>query len=343
MKSLLLALILLLIPAIPQVFAQTGEEPTVYVIQKGDTLWDLSERFFRDPNFWPNLWAKNPVITNPHFIFPGQKVRFFADRVEIEPAPAATPGPPPVASIQPRPAATAKSPTEEPARERTFVVTGSEGFLLEKELKPSGIIISNAQGRQIVGEDDIVYTDIGKDQGARIGDRYSVFVKTGSVSHPITNVILGERVIPLGTIQLSEVEQQASRAIVTKSFQEISPGSYLLPFHDKHREVTLRAADRDLNGYIVETRDGKTAVSAGELVYLDLGRKQGAQVGNMLYIVREILPDTKYVTGQIKKLPVDVLGALVIVDVAESTSTALIVKSIDTIYQGERVEIRAEH
>ena len=43
-------------------------EPTIYVIKKGDTLWGLSERFIKDPNYWPNMWSKNNQITNPHFI-----------------------------------------------------------------------------------------------------------------------------------------------------------------------------------------------------------------------------------------------------------------------------------
>jgi len=57
------------------------EQPSVYVIQKGDTLWGLSERFFSDPWYWPDLWAKNPDIANPHLIFPGQKVKVYADRI----------------------------------------------------------------------------------------------------------------------------------------------------------------------------------------------------------------------------------------------------------------------
>ncbi len=48
------------------------QEPTVYVIQKGDTLWGLSNRFLKDPHYWPDLWSRNPAVTNPHFIYPGQ-------------------------------------------------------------------------------------------------------------------------------------------------------------------------------------------------------------------------------------------------------------------------------
>ncbi|PWU22320.1 MAG: hypothetical protein C5B49_01005 [Bdellovibrio sp.] len=47
-----------------------------YVIQKGDTLWDISQTFFGDPQFWPKVWSLNPDIYNPHEILPRGSVRF---------------------------------------------------------------------------------------------------------------------------------------------------------------------------------------------------------------------------------------------------------------------------
>ena len=43
----------------------------VYIIERGDTLWDISSRFLESPWYWPQLWALNPYITNPHLIYPG--------------------------------------------------------------------------------------------------------------------------------------------------------------------------------------------------------------------------------------------------------------------------------
>jgi hypothetical protein len=60
----------------------------------------------------------------------------------------------------------------------------------------------------------------------------------------------------------------------------------------------------------------------------------------MLYIVRDVVPDQQYVRGSVPKLPVEVLGVLVVVETGPRTSTALIVKSIDTIYPGDRVELK---
>ncbi|AJE04081.1 LysM peptidoglycan-binding domain-containing protein [Geobacter pickeringii] len=303
-----------------------SEEPTIYVIQKGDTLWGLSDRFLKDPYYWPNLWARNPAIGNPHLIYPGQRVRVYPDRIEIEPHASAAPG--------------ALRPSEEPAAERSFLVSGSEGFLMEKGVTPAGKIISTNQNRQIVGDDDIVYTDIGTANGAKVGDRFSVYKKLDPVSHPVTNVIIGEKVVPLGTLQITEVEEKVSKAIVTRSYQELGPGSFLLPFQEKRRQVPLKAAAKDLSGWIVETQSGHQAIGEGDIAFIDLGKSQGVEPGHLLYVLRDVVPDQQYTDISIEKLPPEVIGALVVVRAGEATSTVLVVKSIDTIYRGDRVELK---
>ena len=47
-----------------------------YVVQKGDTLWDVSEVLFGDFSYWPKLWSANPSITNPHLIQPNDNLGF---------------------------------------------------------------------------------------------------------------------------------------------------------------------------------------------------------------------------------------------------------------------------
>lgn len=324
--------------------AQQGE-PTVYIVKKGDTLWGLSDRFMKDPYHWPNLWARNPEhIVNPHFIFPGQKLKFYADRVEVEQVQKAEPSPGAAVPTEPavpvsRPAET-KEQVEVPVPERHFTVNGSEGFIAGSSFKPSGFIVAGQHNRQIFAEDDVVYTDIGRNLGGKVGGRFTIFKNYGPVSHPLTNQILGYRVAALGTLQLTELENKSSKALITSSFMEIEPGSSLFPYRNMRREVSLRAADLDLNGYIVETRAGNKAIAAGDVAYIDLGEKQGVRPGNMLYVVRKAQTEIKFYSGVDFDLPVDVLGALVVVETGENTSTALVVKSIDTIYKGDRVEMK---
>jgi hypothetical protein len=57
----------------------------------------------------------------------------------------------------------------------------------------------------------------------------------------------------------------------------------------------------------------------------------------MLYIVRDVQLDQKLVEGRVDKLPQELLGALVILETGNRTATALVVKSIDAIYNGDRL------
>ena len=65
--------------------ALAKEEPIIYTVKQGDTLWGISQRFIKDPYYWPNLWSNNPDIGNPHLIYPGQKLRIYDGRIEIIP------------------------------------------------------------------------------------------------------------------------------------------------------------------------------------------------------------------------------------------------------------------
>ena len=333
MKFRLLLLVLLALPTV--VCAAGQEEPTIYVIKKGDTLWGLSERFIKDPKYWPNMWSKNSQVTNPHFIYPGQKLRVFPDRLEFIPKEQASvvAAPQKTASVS-----TVAEALKEVAAEKTYTLYGTEGFLADNSFKPYGLIIGAQHDRIVAGVDDIVYTDIGASLNAHGGDKFSIFRKDTAVNHPMNNEKMGSRIIPLGVLQLTDVESKSSRAIITKSFREIGPGAYLLPYKEnRHREIALKNNSSDLKGYIVESGSGASIIAAGDIAYIDLGSLQGAEAGNMLYIVRDVKIDQQYVEGRIERLPQEILGALVILEVGKKTSVALVVKSIETIYKGERI------
>lgn len=48
--------------------------PNVYIVKKGDTLWDISKKFLKNPYRWREIWAGNKHVKNPHWIFPGDRL-----------------------------------------------------------------------------------------------------------------------------------------------------------------------------------------------------------------------------------------------------------------------------
>src|SRR5262245_11811519 len=48
-----------------------------HVVTGGDTLWDLCSKYLNSPWYWPKIWSYNPQITNPHWIYPGNELRFY--------------------------------------------------------------------------------------------------------------------------------------------------------------------------------------------------------------------------------------------------------------------------
>jgi len=312
-----------------QARATAADDTTIYVIKKGDTLWGLSEKFLNDPQFWPDLWSKNREITNPHLIYPGQRVRFVDGKLEIV-TEAALPK-----ALEARPVV---EQPQEVAEERTFTARGNEGGLLEEEDVQSGIILAGQHGRVLIGEEDTVFTDIGTNRQGTEGQQYTILHSSAVIRHPVTNEKLGKRVVPLGSLQLARVTESGSRAIINRSFREIAPGSLLVPYRNlERREISLKVAARSLNGMIVESYAGNNALSQGDVVYLDLGASHGVEEGNLLYVVREVVMDDMPVDPDTVTLPHEVVGAVVVVHVGKRTSTALLIKSIDAIFKKDMV------
>jgi hypothetical protein len=318
---LLVCLVLFPLSALAQGHSQT------YIIEKGDTLWGISERFIKDPYYWPNLWANNPFVTNPHLVYPGQTLAIYDGRIEIVPAqpPLMQPAAPAPVPPEPRQTITVKS------------VGGTEGFISLDELSSSGTLIDTVDNRILMAEGDRVFLDMKDLSSINPGDKFSL-VKVGEkVRHPITGKPVGHQVVDLGSLQIIEVSSATATAIITSSHGEIQRGARLLPYLPPLQEIALKKSKQVLSGSLVADRDNKSALSLYDVIYVDLGSQDGLEAGNLLYISRPRKASELALQGQNIPLPDMLLGSAVVLKTHKHTASALVLKAVDPLYLGDKV------
>lgn len=331
MRKTLLLISLVLLPLL----AAASEEPRTYVIKKGDTLWGISERFIKDPFYWPNLWANNPYLTNPHLIYPGQKLSIYDGRVEI--VPAHPEAPPVVVAVEEPGVEVAGAPQTEP-REALTIETrgGSEGFVSLDEIESAGTLVDTIDDRILMAKGDQVFVKMDDLAATDQGDIYSLFDIGEEVIHPHTGKMMGYQVIPLGNLSVTQLNSATATGVITSSFREIQRGAKLRPYEPARREVTLKKADRSLAGFIVAAKGGQIALAQNDIVYIDLGAADGLEIGNLLYITRP-REATSLALEQDIELPDILLGAAVVVETRPHTASALVLKSNASLFRGDRV------
>lgn len=313
-------------------FAQRGE---IYTIQKGDTLWDLSQRFIDDPYYWPNIWSDNPdLITNPHLIFPGQQIRILDGRLQIIPAFADTK------------TETPAEPTITDESEEILsisVAARGDGFILVDEHN-QGRIIDATDNRILLTEADLVFVSMNPGTMTRVGDSFGLYQRGEVILHPHNKKQqLGTMMYNLGSLEVVEVRGSTVVGRIDKAYREITRGAELFYYDPPRREIALRRGTTDTPGTLVATQEEKGTISTGDVVFIDLGRKDELAVGNLFYISRpRQLTSAALRGGEHLDLPEEVVGAAIVTETRDSTSTALIIKSVDTASIGNRVTVATD-
>jgi LysM repeat protein len=239
-------------------FAQEKKEgEEIYTIKQGDTLWDISSKFLKDPFLWPKLWQRNPYITNPHWIYPGQPVRIVpaeellkegsketgkepgikkgepAPGEEKPPAAEAKPGAEP-SGVKPELKAEEGKPSEEkPLEEKpgVFPEVREAGFVGDLNLRGIGVIVENRDGKNLLSEGDIVYMAFRTADTVMVGNKYTVFRAGRIVRDPTTGRKIGRKYLTAGVVQVIDQQGNFYTGKIIESFlYGIVNGEMLRPY-----------------------------------------------------------------------------------------------------------------
>lgn len=337
----------------------------VHIIQRGDTLWDLANKFYGNPYLWPQIWERNQYILDAHWIYPGDPL-VLGPRVEsgdnLAELPSGPAGeellPPPVDGVVSSNAAAGPpiplgaetdiycSGYIGPDEELALAVAGSEHDVLSPNLgtyrsQSSTMAKSfiSAPTKNSLSTGDIVYVDGGRDHGLSAGSLLVAVEPDRRIVHPMTGEPFGRFHRYLGRLRVLSVQETTAIAEIVLSCDSMLVGSRLRRFEPEPvplgrprapRPVNLPVSHEKLEGapMIVYAKDNIVSLGQDHLVFIDRGLDQDVIPGDVFTIYRDNRPG----------LPPVVLGELAVLSVQENSSLAKILLSRYPIYVGDRLD-----
>ena len=325
MKKILLGIIAVCTFAVMAIAAEAPfneNVPDKYTVKKGDTLWDISDLYLRDPWLWPEIWYVNPQIKNPHLIYPGDIISL----VYIDGQPRLTlqrsrnvklsPG----IKVLPHAEAIPALPLDiiNNFLTRNRVVT-------QEEVDAAPYVVAGYDKRLLSGSNDLLYArgDFDKTPAYglyRIGKPYV---------DPETEEELGIRAQDVGSAKVKTVDDDIGTLLATRVVEEIRIGERLLPHEERRLESTFypSAPDSTVEGVIMAVEGGISQVGPLDVVAINQGEREGLKQGNVLAIFKRGETVTDRVAKEKITLPNERAGLLMIFRTFEKMSYGLILEA----------------
>jgi len=276
--------------------------PVRYTVKRGDTLWDIAERFLRDPWVWPEIWSVNPQIENPHLIYPGDVIRLaYVDdepRLRVE-----RPSDRPEAETTERrsvdDAGREVVKLSPEVRERTLdeaipSIPGSAirqflndpRIVTQEQLEDSPYILGNYEGRLISATGNNIFAR-GFENNTPETDRYSVFRPSDPLKDPRTDETLGFEALKVGEAAVRDRGPPAKLQL-TDASREVLKGDRLMPSmaQPAQTEYIPQVPEGDIQGQIIRLFDAVSQVGQNQVVVLNLGKRENMQVGHVLQVTQ---------------------------------------------------------
>jgi hypothetical protein len=317
---------------------------TTHLVRKGDTLWEISRAYLHDPWRWPKVWALNPEIANPHWIFPGQTVRLRdAEQPGAAPTAAGMPPPPPVVA----------EPTVGRSPLGRFADSGADtqelrqlGFVDDDGLKASGVINGSLEEKILLATGDHAYVEFPAGKTPQGGAHYAVYQI--DLEHPLrepkSTLILGYLVHVYGEVVIDSLtDRPIANARLVDVNEPVERGYRVGPVFRQLKSVRPKHNLADMTARIVASVEPNMLIANQMFVVLNRGRRHGVEVGNRFLVLRQgdgikrLMEDWDATDH---RFPPHAVAEITAVDVQNETTVGWISRGTRELHAGDLADLR---
>ena len=311
------------------------DAPDRYVVQKGDTLWDISAKFLTDPWYWPEIWHINPQVANPHLIYPGDELAL----IWVD-------GRPQVTIARGGPVRLSPRVREHPLTEAIHAIPYER--IAKFMQRPAVLTKDQVEGAPYVAHarDHRLISSVGNDIYARrledgaVGNRYNIYHVGDELRDPDDGDLLGYQGLFTGEADLNRAGDPATLR-VRDSARETLEGDILLPSDAEKKAAFIpRIPGSQVDGTIMSVIDDRTVVADYDVVIINRGSKHGLEPGHVLEVweageeVRDVTPNRASAAVQ---LPDERNGLAMIFKAYDRMSYGLMWQSDREVHVGDAV------
>ncbi len=309
--------------------------PDRHIVVKGDTLWDISGKFLKQPWRWPEIWQMNrDQIKNPHLIYPGDVVlldmssgsprlrlgkKVGAGTGKLQPTVYSKPIQQVVPSIPPN--------AIEPFISQPLVIE-------DGELNTGVKIVAMQEDRMLVGTGDSFYASGIPDAAV---EKWHVFRKGKPLKDPATGKILAYEAFFLGNARLVKPGEPALLR-VSLAKEEIARGDRLIPAPEPEIiSYVPHRPEQDVSARVLGIYGGLREGGANSVVALNVGKNDGMEIGHVVALYRKRGSLDVDDSGRRTSTPVpdERYGLAFVFRVFNGVSYALVVESSKAVIVGD--------
>jgi hypothetical protein len=302
--------------------------PDEYVVQDGDTLWDIAATFLKDPWYWPEVWYVNPQIDNPHLIFPGDTLALVSvggqQRITTT-----SRGPSYRMSPTARSTPLSEAVTSIPYEQIDSFL--SKGLVLEKgQIDRMPYIVAVRGDHMMAAAGNNIYVRGGA--ATQPGTRYSIVHIGDELVDPDDNKVVGFQGIYVGEGLMARGGDPATVAL-TDTNREALNGDRLIPETvDIPLNFFPKAPDIQVDGRIISVVDGVSMIGQYQVVVMNRGARNGLAPGDVLTVFQRGAVVKDRVEGGNVRLPDEEAGTLMVFKVYDRIGYGLVMEATQPIH-----------